>query len=128
MLIISLAHWWYGAGWKKLAQVMIQKLALTEDFFSIDLLLATLVAPFRQISADSPVNGSLQMKFQAMFDKLFSRFIGLVVRSLLILVGGMWIVAQALVDIVILAFWPIVPFLPLIGLILAINGWVPWTT
>lgn len=126
MLITSLLGWWYGSGWKKLGQVMVQKLMASEDFFSIDLLAGTLFAPFRQISADTGRGGTLQMKMQAAFDKLFSRFVGMMVRSILIVTGIVWLFIQAVVDIVILLAWPLLPIAPLLGLVLSLMGWLPW--
>lgn len=126
MLIISLLAWWYGPGWKKLGRGMISKLALAEDFFSIDLLLATLFSPFRQISADGRREGTLQMKLQAVFDKLFSRFVGFVVRTLLIIAGAAWLLILSVLDFLVLLAWPLLPLLPIIGLIVGLTGWLPW--
>lgn len=123
---MSLAVWWYMSGWKKLAMVMVQKLIASEDFFSIDLLLKTLASPFRQISADSQRGGTLQMKLQVIFDKVFSRFIGLVVRSILILVGAGWLLVQAIAAVATLLIWPFLPLLPVIGLVISLTGWLPW--
>lgn len=48
--------------------------------FSVGLLLKTLFNPFRQISA-APVGGAAPVQLSAFFDKLFSRAVGMVVRS-----------------------------------------------
>ena len=125
MFIVGLLTWWYSAGWKSFGKILLQKLTISEDFFSIDILLGSLFAPFKQISADYGSGGTLQMKIQAWFDKLFSRFIGAIIRTLLIFVGTAWILIQALVDIILLAIWPFVPVLPIIGLFLAVGGYLP---
>ena len=105
--------------------MLLQKLTISEDFFSIDILLGSLFAPFKQISADYGSGGTLQMKIQAWFDKLFSRFIGSIIRTLLILVGTAWIIIQAVVDVILLLIWPLIPVLPIIGLFVAIGGYLP---
>ena len=122
MFIVGLLTWWYGAGWKRVSQILIDKLIVSEDFFSIDLLLGSLFAPFKQISASSGIDGNLQVKLQAWFDKQFSRFIGALIRLTLILVGSAWLILQVCVDVVILALWPLVPIAPIIGLVLALTG------
>ncbi len=127
MLIIALISWWYGAGWRRQASLSGERLASTMDYFSIDLLLKTLFSPFRQISANSHVDGSISAKFQAWLDKLVSRFIGALVRTIIILTGVLVLLATSIYGIFLLAIWPVVPFLPILGLILSIAGWMPWT-
>lgn len=126
MLIIALISWWYGTGWRRQASLSGERLASMMDYFSIDLLLKTLFSPFRQISANSHVDGSLGQKFQAWLDKLVSRFVGATVRMIIILTGILVLCATSIYGILSLLIWPIVPFLPIVGLILAISGWVPW--
>ncbi len=125
MFIVGLFTWWYGAGWKKVGQIFINKLTASEDFFSIDLLLGSLFAPFKQISASSGSGGTLQMKLQAWFDKQFSRVIGAIIRITIIITGTTWMMIQVVMDVIIMLLWPIIPLLPVIGLILAIGGFLP---
>jgi hypothetical protein len=103
----------------------VQKIALrldgTIDYFSMDLLVKTLFAPFRQISAGK-VDGSLEVKFRALIDKLFSRVIGAIVRCILLLVGCVTIVLQLALGLLVLALWVVLPLLPIAGIILAVKG------
>lgn len=103
----------------------IQRLASIADFFSIDLLIKTLFAPFRQISAGK-VDGSLNVKFQAFVDRLFSRIIGAIMRTFMIILGSVSLMLSLLVTALLLLFWPIVPLLPVAGVALSIIGWLPW--
>jgi len=106
---------------------MKDRLAASADFFSIGLLASTLFSPYRQISAGS-VAGSLGDQMRAFFDKTLSRFIGATVRSFMIVFGVIAMFLQVLFGFVILGFWLIIPFFPVIGLIAMIIGWVPqWT-
>ncbi len=93
----------------------------TIDYFSMDLLIRTLFAPFRQISAGN-VDGPLNVKLRAMVDKLFSRVIGAIVRTLLLFIGSVTILLQVIFVVVILIFWVIVPVLPIIGIVLSVVG------
>ncbi|MGK2896278.1 MAG: hypothetical protein ACSLEY_01585 [Candidatus Saccharimonadales bacterium] len=116
--------WWYGDGWRQRARLIGERLIATLDYFSIDLLLKTLFAPFRQISAGK-IRGSLDIQLRAFFDQLISRLIGGFVRLVLIVVGSVWLVITALIGGFILAIWGFLPLLPLVGIIVAILGWVP---
>lgn len=123
LLVTSLLTWWYTDGWRARAVTVSHRLDATIDYFSFDLLLKTLFAPFRQISAGN-VDGPLEVKIRALVDKLFSRFIGAFIRLTILFVGGVVIVVQVLVGVAILAGWVVVPLLPLIGCGLFVSGWV----
>lgn len=124
MFIMGLFSWWYGAGWRQRAEIVKERLLSSVDYFSIDLLLRTYLSPFRQISAGN-VDGPIGAKAQAFFDKLISRIIGAIVRTIIIAVGVTTILFHAILGGVILAVWAIVPFLPLIGAVMFTIGWVP---
>lgn len=121
LLVTSLLTWWYTDGWRARARLVSNRLDATIDYFSFDLLLKTLFAPFRQISAGR-VDGSLEVQFRALIDKLFSRIIGAFIRLIILVVGGIAVVVQVLAGVVILVGWTLVPLLPIIGLILFVSG------
>lgn len=118
--------WWYTDGWHQCLVRVRERIAATLDYFSIDLLLGTLFAPFRQISAGQ-VRGSLDMQVRAFFDRLISRFVGMMVRLITIVVGSIVIAFNMLAGGVLLLLWALVPLLPFIGLGLFLLGWMPWS-
>lgn len=124
MFVVGLLSWWYGAGWKARLAAVRERIARTYDYFSIDLLLGTLFAPFRQISAGRS-DGPLAMRWRAFVDRLVSRCIGAVMRLFLIVFGIVTIVLVAIIGVVLVVLWACVPLMPLIGAVLAIIGWVP---
>lgn len=124
-MVIAFVAWWYGAGWRRRALFVRDRLARVMDAFSIDLLLKTLFAPFRQISNDR-VDGPIGMKIRAWFDKLISRMVGAVVRLLTIMVGIIVLFGTLFWGLAILAIWPVIPILPVVGVILSGMGWMPW--
>jgi hypothetical protein len=124
LLLTSLLSWWYSDGWKWRAKKLADRIDATVDYFSFELLLKTLFAPFRQISAGR-VDGSLEVKMRAMMDLLFSRIIGAVVRTFLLIFGGIVVVVQAIVGILVLVGWAFIPALPVAGIVLAVIGWIP---
>jgi hypothetical protein len=126
MFILGVLSWWYGAGWRQRVLKLREKLAGTMDYFSIDLLARTLFSPFRQISAGK-VQGPLAVQLRAFFDRLVSRVIGGVVRSFMIVMGTVCICIYAVIGVILLGVWAIMPLCPVIGIVLWLGGWVPWS-
>ena len=87
------------------------------DHFSVGLLLRTLFNPFRQISA-SYVDCPLPVKLRAFFDRLISRIIGAVVRTLVIFIGIIAIAVVVIFELIGVLAWLVLPVLPVVGFIL----------
>jgi hypothetical protein len=124
LLVLSLLRWWYTDGWRQRVKLVANRLDGTIDYFSIDLLLRTLFAPFRQISAGR-VDGSLEVQMRALIDKLISRIIGMFIRIIILVIGGVVIATQVLIGLLILIGWGLVPVLPAAGIIMAVIGVTP---
>ena len=125
MFIVGMLFWWYSAGWKRCLLNVVDNLAGLYDYFSFELLIKTLFSPFRQISAGR-VRGSLEVQFRAWLDRLISRLIGAFIRLIVIIVGTLTLVVASVIGLVRIVLWPIVPWLPIVGLAVALTGWVPW--
>lgn len=127
MIIVWAFSWWYGAGWASQLDALKERLSASFDYFSIGLLLRTLFSPYRQISAGT-VNGPITLKLQGFADRLVSRIIGAFVRSLIIIIGTIWLMLLFIIGGLLLIVWAFVPFAPLMGFIAMLAGWVPqWT-
>lgn len=124
MFFVGIFSWWYGKGWRERVTDMNRRLAATTDYFSITLLLETLFAPFRQISAGA-VSGSVGDQARAVLDKTISRLIGALLRTVMVIAGLIVILFQIIINGIVLIIWPVVPILPVIGLFLTVIGWVP---
>ena len=122
MLALALFSWWYTTAWKNLAQQIERRVDRCLDFFSVGLLFRTLFDPFRQISAGS-VRRAMDVKMRAWADRTFSRFFGAFVRSLFIVLGLLSSAVLIIVGFVQLILWPVVPLLPLIGIVGFALGW-----
>lgn len=123
MIVLALFSWWYGQGWASLARKVAKRTDSVLGFFSVGTLFLTLFAPFRQISAGH-VQGAPGMRMRAFFDRLFSRFFGAFLRGIMIIVGLVLALLSGLVGVIQLAIWPLVPLLPVAGLILTNKGWL----
>jgi len=122
MLVVSFLQWWYSRGWYNFAQEVLEKLHNLADFFSLGLLLRTFFSPFRQISAYTSDNASLQQSIAEFFDKLLSRIIGAVVRFFIIIFGIVAMLAVAVIGVALICIWPMMPFAPIAGIVLAMMG------
>ena len=125
MFIVGMFRWWYSDGWLQCVRSVQGTLLGVYDYFSIDLLLRTLFSPFRQISAGK-VNGPVGVQLRAWFDQLISRTIGAFVRSVVIIIGSAALFLSVVWGLIRLIAWPLVPLLPVIGVLLAMSGWIPW--
>jgi len=127
MLLVGIFSWWYGSGWRIRIQIVKDRLAASADFFSIGLLVSTIFAPFRQISAGK-VSGSIGDQMRAFVDRLISRFVGAIVRTFMIIFGLFVMFFQIIFGLIMISVWPVIPLFPVAGLILLAIGWVPsWT-
>ncbi len=125
MFVVALLKWWYVDGWKQRANMAMERLASTMDYFSIDLLLRTMFSLFRQDGAGR-VDGSLATKMRAFFDRLISRILGAVIRSVILVIGVIVIFVQVVLSTVVLLSWGVVPFLPFVGVIVTLSGVTIW--
>ena len=125
MFLVGIFQWWYGNGLLQYIRQSFLGVLRTADFFSVGLLLKTLFNPFRQISA-APVGCDLSVQLSAFFDKMFSRVIGAVVRSMVIIIGILMILLRFLWMIVGIIMWLVLPLMPFIGIILWQLGVSVW--
>lgn len=123
--MVGIISWWYGRGWVLQWHQTKERFLKTLEFFSVGQLILTLFSPFRQISASGHNDGSLGDAARAMVDKLISRVIGALVRTLTIAFGLLVILLLAVYEVVIMIFWWLLPIMPVAGLILYAIGWTP---
>lgn len=121
MLFVSLLKWWYSDGWRRRATIVNAQLDGMIDYFSVDLLAKTLFSPFRQISAGK-VDGPLGVQLRAFGDRLISRVIGAMIRTVLLVMGMISIALTALFGLVVLMVWAFVPVMPFVGIVAALIG------
>ena len=126
MAIIEMLSWWYTAGWSVFVHKLSDLFASLTDFFSISSLIRTLFQPYRQISAGSASkDASLDSKFQAFIDRSISRFVGFFSRFLILITGVIIIIASGILGLITIIIWPLVPCIPIVGIILTITGFMP---
>lgn len=107
MLVLSFFSWWYGRGWKQVLDSFGPRLQGVMDNFSVSQLFRTLFAPWRRII--SYPGSNIEERFRAWGDNLFSRIVGFVVRSVVLLAALLVIVLVAALTVIELAVWPLLP-------------------
>jgi len=107
MLILSFFSWWYGPGWQRVARGFGPRLREVAELFSVRQLLRTLFAPWRRIITYP--GASLEDRFKAWGDNMFSRIVGLVVRLFVLLAAAVTLALVTLLTTVELVVWPLLP-------------------
>jgi hypothetical protein len=107
MLVAAFFSWWYGPGWKGVISSFGPRLKGVRESFSVDLLVPTLFAPWKQIT--SQPGRSLEDRFHAWADNTFSRIIGFIVRSGVLFAALVSLVAVMLLTILEVIVWPLLP-------------------
>ena len=117
MIVLSLLQWWYSAGWLSAIEHAEQRLFRTYRLFSIPILLRTWFAPWRRI-VTAPGAG-IGAHVRAAVDNFISRFIGFLVRSIVLLTALVVLLFSAIVSLLELLSWP---FIPIVVVVAPIAG------
>ena len=124
-MLISFLTWWYGKGLAWSAEKILEGIERSIDTFSLGLLIKTWFAPFRQIDALGVLNASIEVRIKKFFDKLFSRFIGAFLRTIIMIIGVFFISFKAIWGLIMLILWLILPVLPIILAVIFTTSWTP---
>ncbi len=107
MLILSFFSWWYGRGWGLVFDSLGPRLGGVLDLFSVGQLFRTLFEPWRRIITYPGT--SLDARMRALVDNAFSRAIGFVVRVIVLIAAVVFLAVVAVLSIVELVIWPLLP-------------------
>jgi hypothetical protein len=107
MLVLSFLSWWYGRGWKEVLTGFRPRMRSVLDNFSVSQLARTLFQPWRRIVTYP--GSSLAEKFRAWGDNAVSRAVGFTVRSGVIIIAFFVLIAVAVLTVVEIIVWPLLP-------------------
>lgn len=113
MNLLSYFIWHFAKAPNGILRIIRNYLIFCEHFFSIKLLLKSLFAPWKRITFEEGVGFSLSKYFEVIVSNLVSRFLGAIVRSVLIVIG---VLAQIIVLIFGLTILIVFLFLPIVTL------------
>src|ERR1700761_5540118 len=103
MLLTSFFSWWYGPGWKSVWASLKPRVQGVLSSFSVRQLTRTMFAPWRRIVTEP--GKSLEDKFRAWGDNVFSRAIGFVVRVSVLIVALLTVGIVVLLTLLELIIW-----------------------
>lgn len=107
---VHVVPWWYSSVPKELAKQQQLLLSTVVDYFSFGILLKTLFQPWKR-DVISTQGMSLQEQFGVWQLNLVARFIGAVVRSGAIFVGGLALIALVSLFALLWVSWVLAPAL-----------------
>jgi hypothetical protein len=107
MLVMSFFSWWYGRGWKTVIDSLKPRLQGMADAFSVRQLVRTWFAPWRRIMSEP--GRSLDDKMRAAVDNAFSRVVGFVVRSCVLIAACITLTVVAVLILLEIIVWPLLP-------------------
>ncbi len=107
MLVVAFFSWWYGRGWRNVATNIGPRLSGIVAAFSVTQLLRTLIQPWRRIITYP--GDSLSTKLKALGDNIFSRAVGFVVRSLVLIAALVVLIVALVFSVVEVVVWPLLP-------------------
>lgn len=109
MLMAAFFKWWYGPDWIDAWRRLGRRLEDVTNLFSVKLLMRTLFSPWRRVT--SARGRGLDAALHAAIDNAVGRFIGFLVRFVVLVSAAISIVVIALFGSVLLLLWPIAPVL-----------------
>ena len=92
-------------------------------FFSMPLLLKTLIRPIYRIHESAPPGGGINIElfFENVAVNIFSRIIGFFLRVVLILVGALYQIIMLVIGSILFLIWFFLPIIPFVLLLAGIQ-------
>lgn len=86
------------------------------NYFSIPILLKSLFAPWRRYRWKYPKIVEIGEFLNTLVSNTFSRFLGAIMRVILIIVGIIFLIFVIFVGLIAIIFWILIPFFIILGL------------
>lgn len=119
-IFIGFFSWWIFVIPKEIIEISIKVMKKTFNFFSIDLLLKTLLLPWKRDEIDT-TNMSLDDRVRVMVMNLVSRLVGAIVRGGAIIIGLGAMLSTLIACIVTLALFLGLPLIALYFIVASLN-------
>lgn len=109
-------------GWTQQWKKIRARMAMWFEVFSIDILLRTLFAPWKQIVTVTHTDQALPDKFRAMVDNIISRLVGFSIRSIVMTIGLFVVCGVTIASVAFAMVWPLLPLLPALLIVFGLGG------
>lgn len=119
-ILISWFLWQFIETPKFLFSVWSNYINFASNLFSTTLLLKTFFSPWRKYNWRYPKGLDIVEFFNTLISNIFSRFLGALMRTVLIITGFLFQAFIAIIGLIIFVGWLFVPFLGIAGIIFVI--------
>ena len=119
-IFITWLIWHFYEMPKFLLEVWKNYIVFALNYFSLLALLNSFFAPWRRYRWSYPRSFDVGEFFSTLVSNFFSRLIGAIVRTILIVIGIIFQIFVILIGLVVFLFWIFVPFIIIIGFLLFI--------
>ncbi len=109
-IILQFWKWYYTEAIKSLINIWKNFIIFVQEYYSIPLLLKTLVAPWKRDVTRKPRGLDIKKLLEAFTFNAISRTIGFFVRSVTIVFGLICLLGVIILGFVALIIWLILPF------------------
>lgn len=125
MILLTLWQWWYWHGWQAAARALLRMLRAVLHNFSVTVLLRTLFAPWKQTVNVAGPDTPLPVRMRWWVGNQVSRFVGLAIRTGVLITAAVILLISSLAGGVLLVTWPLAPIAVLVAVIMAVTRlWV----
>lgn len=118
---ITYIRWHYGAAFQDITRIWLNYLWFLFHFFSIKLLLKTFFQPFRRVQEEKQKTFNLQDIAETLAINMMMRFVGMVLRTVILAIGLGVILFFFLGGILFYIFWTAFPVAALILVLISLN-------
>jgi len=125
MIVLVFWKWYYGEALKSVITAWRNFIIFALNYFSIPLLLKTLVAPWRRDITKKPRGLDLKKLFEYLAFNAISRGIGFLVRFFTIIVGIIYLALTIVFGGIFFVLWIILPLL-ILGLLIFSTTLLLW--
>lgn len=117
-IIVAWVLWHFLEMPNFLIQVWKNYIAFATNYFSLTLLLKTIISPWRRNAWRYPKTFDIQEYANVFVSNIFSRLIGFLLRIVLIIVGAVFQVIVLIVGLIVILLWLLTPFIIIFGIFL----------
>jgi hypothetical protein len=114
--------WHYGLAIKKLTKIYGNLISFVFNFFSVPVLVASYFSPWRRLGEDYPDKSVYLFDYFSVFlVNLIMRLLGILMRTVIIVLGMSMTLAVILSYPLILAFWVALPLVVIVCFLIGIS-------
>lgn len=115
MRILSLApaylRWHYTSAFRSILFIWIDLLWFVYHFFSVPMVVRTFLSPWKRLGEEPRVGFHPQEFFEALVTNTMMRIVGVIIRTVFLLMAALSLVAMLFAGVVMLLIWPFLPFM-----------------